>query len=103
MSLSKLTPAVVSTNPSVPPNLSRNALLAKYSHQELVLLEFITHSSEAHTGDIDSVLLKYPPGFTHACHCAGMEDGDDLCEVCQLLDAYMDYSLERFRGMDLAA
>jgi hypothetical protein len=61
----------------------------------------MTHSSDMYTGDIDEVLIRCPPGFTRACRCTGMDEEDSsLCEVCQLLDAYMDYSLERFRGVD---
>lgn len=100
-SLCKNTPAVTSTDPPAPSNPSRDALLGEYSHQELVLLEFMTHSSDMYTGDLDNVLIRYPPGFTQACRCVGMdEEGDDLCEVCHLLNAYMDYSLERFQAMD---
>jgi len=99
LSLSK-TSSPAATNLPTTLNVSRDALLAEYSHQELVLLEFITHTSDMQAGNIDDVLLKFPPGFSYACLCSGMaEEGEVLCEVCQLLDAYMDYSLERFRGM----
>lgn len=99
-SLSKADPAEISTILTTALDNSRDALLAEYSHQELVLLEFITHTPDA--ANVDDVLLKYPPGFSHACQCAGtVEEEDDLCEVCQLLDAYMDYSFERFQGMDV--
>jgi len=81
---------------------SRQSLLAQYSHQELVLLEFLTHASDANARDIDEVLIRYPPGFTNACRCANVDEDigscEELCEVCQLADAYMNYSFERYKG-----
>jgi len=92
-------PAATPINASRPLDFSRDAFLAKYSHQELVLLEFLTHTSDIHSDNIDEVLFRYPPGFSNTCRCANSTDegNSDFCEVCQLVDAYMAYSLERFQ------
>jgi len=75
-------------------------LLDAYSPQELVLLEFLTHAPDIAVHDIEEILMKYPPGFTASCRCTTIdaEDIEELCDVCQLADAYMDYSFERCRG-----
>ncbi|KAF8508709.1 hypothetical protein JB92DRAFT_3144947 [Gautieria morchelliformis] len=101
LSISKTNSEVPSTNPITTPSVMRYTVLAEYSLQELVLLEFITHTSDVQAADIDDLLLRYPPGFSRVCRCAGMVE--DLCELCQLLDVYMDYSLERFQGTSSAA
>ncbi|KAF8494049.1 hypothetical protein JB92DRAFT_3127040 [Gautieria morchelliformis] len=101
LSISKLNSKALSTNSTTTSSARRYTLLGEYSLQELVLLEFITHTSDVQPADIDDLLLRYPPGFSRVCRCAGMVE--DLCELCQLLDAYMDYSLERFRGTSSAA
>jgi len=76
------------------PHLNRESLLAQYSHQELVLLEFLTHLSHVDVRDIDEIMCMYPPGFINACHCA-MEG--ELCRSCQLADTYIEYSFQRCR------
>jgi len=76
----------------------RRSLLSQYSEQELVLLEFLTHSPDVKACDIDEVLGLYPPGFSNGCCCDPNDDeGQNLCEVCQLTEAYLDYSFERFQ------
>ncbi|KAF8471528.1 hypothetical protein JB92DRAFT_3054850 [Gautieria morchelliformis] len=100
-SISKAKSKVLSTNSATTASARTYALLDEYSLQELVLLEFVTHTSDVQPADIDGILLRYPPGFSRVCRCARMEE--DLCELCRLLDAYMDYSLERFQGTSSAA
>ncbi|KAF8521036.1 hypothetical protein JB92DRAFT_3141343 [Gautieria morchelliformis] len=100
-SISKAKSKVLSANSTTTASARTYALLDEYSLQELVLLEFVTHTSDVQPADIDGLLLRYPPGFSRVCRCAGMEE--DLCELCRLLDAYMDYSLERFQGTSSAA
>jgi len=83
-------------------HINRESLLSQYSHQELVLLEFLTHAPNVDVRDIDEILCMYPPGFTNACHCVSQEEeaetSTELCEVCRLADAYIEYSFERCRG-----
>ncbi|KAF8584283.1 hypothetical protein K439DRAFT_1633665 [Ramaria rubella] len=101
--VTNLLPNEIAVDTAIPQKFNRNALLAEYSHQELVLLEFLTREPNVQIGDIDEVLLQYPPGFSSACQCVNAnEDDTNLCEVCQLVDAYMDYSFKKFRGVKFA-
>ncbi|KAF8532097.1 hypothetical protein JB92DRAFT_2844450 [Gautieria morchelliformis] len=88
---------VLSTNSTTTLNVRIDTLLSEYSRQELVLLGYITLTSDVQ--DIDDLLLRYPPGFSRVCRCAGMVE--DLCEACQLWEVYMEYS--RFPGTSSAA
>ncbi|KAF8510703.1 hypothetical protein JB92DRAFT_3097346 [Gautieria morchelliformis] len=64
LSISKTNSKVLSTNSTTTPSARRYTLLGEYSLQELVLLEFITHTSDVQPADIDDILLRYPPGFS---------------------------------------